>query len=206
MMSSNFVGRSIGRSPGLAPLRMRSTKLAERRYMSRISTPYDMRPPSSTYCRNSYQGRQPIRVSKLYQGTAVGTEEWTREDVDRLGAAGARRLKRALELAGLPNLNKTRIEAELRRSVCRSRRCQSGPGVACVPQQNQPGDAGDRLGKELHLFGADLLVLRRDAGDVSTWARKARHKPGLHRINQQGEDHDRDCILRLLSRSDSRTS
>ncbi len=39
MTSSNFVGRSIGRSPGLAPFRMRSTKLAECLYMSRISTP-----------------------------------------------------------------------------------------------------------------------------------------------------------------------
>ena len=38
-MSSNFVGCSIGRSAGLAPLRMRSTKYAARRYRPRMSTP-----------------------------------------------------------------------------------------------------------------------------------------------------------------------
>src|SRR5215510_7601226 len=32
--SSNFVGRSMGRSPGLAPLRILSTKTAARRYIS----------------------------------------------------------------------------------------------------------------------------------------------------------------------------
>src|SRR5262245_16357374 len=38
-MSSNFVGCSIGRSAGLAPLRMRSTKYAARRYRLRMFTP-----------------------------------------------------------------------------------------------------------------------------------------------------------------------
>src|SRR5262245_62686681 len=38
-MSSNFVGCSIGRSAGLAPLRMRSTKYAARRYRPRMFTP-----------------------------------------------------------------------------------------------------------------------------------------------------------------------
>jgi hypothetical protein len=38
-MSSNFVGCSMGRSAGLAPLRMRSTKYAARRYKLRIFTP-----------------------------------------------------------------------------------------------------------------------------------------------------------------------
>ena len=39
MTSSNFVGCSIGRSSGLAPLRMRSTKYAARRYRARMFTP-----------------------------------------------------------------------------------------------------------------------------------------------------------------------
>jgi hypothetical protein len=38
-ISSNFVGCSIGRSAGLAPLRMRSTKYAARRYRPRMSAP-----------------------------------------------------------------------------------------------------------------------------------------------------------------------
>src|SRR5262249_13859317 len=38
-MSANFVGCSIGRSAGLAPLRMRSPKYAARRYRARMFTP-----------------------------------------------------------------------------------------------------------------------------------------------------------------------
>ena len=41
---SNFVGCSIGRSPGLAPFRILSTRVAERRYESTISGPRDSRP------------------------------------------------------------------------------------------------------------------------------------------------------------------
>jgi hypothetical protein len=37
--NSNFVGNSIGRSPGLAPLRILSTKLAIRRQLSRTFVP-----------------------------------------------------------------------------------------------------------------------------------------------------------------------
>src|SRR5262245_50113715 len=38
-VSSNFVGCSIGRSAGLAPLKTRSTKYAARRYRARMFTP-----------------------------------------------------------------------------------------------------------------------------------------------------------------------
>src|SRR5262249_42204215 len=49
---SNFVGCSIGRSEGLAPLRILSTKVAARRNMSGRLTPYDNRPPASVTSRN----------------------------------------------------------------------------------------------------------------------------------------------------------
>src|SRR4030095_10981000 len=42
---SNFVGCSIGRSPGLAPFRILSTWVAERRYESTMSGPRDSRLP-----------------------------------------------------------------------------------------------------------------------------------------------------------------
>src|SRR5207249_7667140 len=47
--NSNFVGCSTGRSAGFAPLRILSTNVADRRFMSRRLGPYTMRPPSSTY-------------------------------------------------------------------------------------------------------------------------------------------------------------
>src|SRR5262245_1669181 len=50
MISSNFVGRSTGRSAGLAPLRILSTNTAARRQPQRGSDsfgPYVSRPPSS---------------------------------------------------------------------------------------------------------------------------------------------------------------
>ena len=43
---SNFVGCSIGRSPGLAPFRIFSTWVAARRYESTRSGPKDKRPPA----------------------------------------------------------------------------------------------------------------------------------------------------------------
>src|SRR5206468_10963868 len=49
MMSSNFVGCSMGRSPGFAPLRILSTYTAAWRNISGEFTPYDMRPPAGTY-------------------------------------------------------------------------------------------------------------------------------------------------------------
>jgi argininosuccinate synthase len=45
--SSNLLACSMGRSAGFAPFRMRSTNTAARRYPSRRSGPYVMRPPAS---------------------------------------------------------------------------------------------------------------------------------------------------------------
>src|SRR5207245_11453433 len=47
--SSNFVGCSMGRSPGFAPLIILSTYTAAWRNISGEFTPYDMRPPAGTY-------------------------------------------------------------------------------------------------------------------------------------------------------------
>src|SRR6266568_3368007 len=47
--SSNFVGCSMGRSPGLAPLRILSTYTAAIRNMSERFAPYPMSPPASTH-------------------------------------------------------------------------------------------------------------------------------------------------------------
>src|SRR5437867_4088189 len=46
--SSNLAGCSTGRSAGLAPFRILSTKYAARRPTSSKLAPYDMRPPAST--------------------------------------------------------------------------------------------------------------------------------------------------------------
>lgn len=48
IISSNFVGCSIGSSPGFAPLRILSTYVAARRAKSRRFGPYAMKPPAST--------------------------------------------------------------------------------------------------------------------------------------------------------------
>src|SRR5262247_2531636 len=52
--SSNLVGCSIGKSAGLAPLRILSTNVAERRYMSATFGPYIMSPPASMYSFKPY--------------------------------------------------------------------------------------------------------------------------------------------------------
>src|SRR5262249_10719696 len=47
IVSSNCVGCSIGRSPGLVPFRILSTYHAARRKLSRRLPPYVIRPPAS---------------------------------------------------------------------------------------------------------------------------------------------------------------
>src|SRR6266540_3679362 len=51
MANSNLAGACAGSSAGLAPFKMRSTYEAERRKMSDVSGPYDIRPPSLMSCR-----------------------------------------------------------------------------------------------------------------------------------------------------------
>src|SRR5437868_3139094 len=51
MANSNLIGACAGSSAGLAPFKMRSTYEAERRKMSDVSGPYDIRPPSLMTCR-----------------------------------------------------------------------------------------------------------------------------------------------------------
>src|SRR5580765_3403389 len=52
--SSNFVGCSTGRLPGLVPFKILSTKPAARRQTSLRSAPYETSPPASTYGRSTY--------------------------------------------------------------------------------------------------------------------------------------------------------
>src|ERR1044071_9294641 len=56
--SSNFVGCSIGISPGFAPFRILSTYVAARRYNSVTFTPYVISPPS-TYVDKIQKGANP---------------------------------------------------------------------------------------------------------------------------------------------------
>src|SRR5262249_43160088 len=51
-MNSNFVGRSMGRSAGLAPLRIFPVKEPRRRYPSARLGPYAMRQPATAFSRN----------------------------------------------------------------------------------------------------------------------------------------------------------
>src|SRR6185369_6756476 len=51
MTSSNLGGGSMASSPGLAPFTSLSTKVAARKKSCPASTPYETRPPASTYWR-----------------------------------------------------------------------------------------------------------------------------------------------------------
>src|SRR5262245_42214955 len=60
---SNFVGCSIGRSPGLAPFRILSTWVAARRYESTRSGPKDKSPPAfGSSLKSVTVGRRYCRV------------------------------------------------------------------------------------------------------------------------------------------------
>src|SRR5205814_1708322 len=62
--SSNFVGCSMGRSPGFAPLSILSTYSATRRDRSTRCAPYERRPPASTNSRSPYIAGNRWRAAK----------------------------------------------------------------------------------------------------------------------------------------------
>src|SRR5262249_5992804 len=64
MTSSNLVGCSTGRSAGLAPFRIFSTKVANRRWRGTIRNPEDIRPPASGNSRVAYMAGRRLLAAK----------------------------------------------------------------------------------------------------------------------------------------------
>src|SRR5439155_3709769 len=63
MTNSNCIGCSIGRSPGLAPLRILATYVAARRQRSSVGAPYDIKPPHSAPPRVGHMAANPLRTA-----------------------------------------------------------------------------------------------------------------------------------------------
>ena len=71
-----------------------------------------------------------------------------------------------------------------------------------VPEEDEPGKTGDRLGEQLNLLGDDVFVLGGEPGDVPAWAREACHQTGGDRVAQDGGDDDGGAARRSPGRPD----
>src|SRR5262245_14408436 len=98
MTNSNFVGCSTGRSAGLAPFRILSTILADRRNSSVRSALYDMSPPGVSKLTLSINRRQPfLRRKRRNRRTKPDSERIT-EDQQRIRAITLSRVESAGEV------------------------------------------------------------------------------------------------------------
>jgi hypothetical protein len=68
-----------------------------------------------------------------------------------------------------------------------------------VAEEDQPGELGHNLGKELDSLGDDLFVLGGEPGDVPAGMREARREASADRVDQDDDD-DWDAARRLLGR------
>src|SRR5262249_20299670 len=84
-MSSNFVGCSIGKSDGAAPLASLSTYSAARANKPVILAPYDTRPPASTHWRNT-------NIAGMRRSTVNSAISWrSRKNIPDVGRINMRR-------------------------------------------------------------------------------------------------------------------
>jgi hypothetical protein len=103
MISSIFVGCSMGKSAGLAPWRILCTKFAACRKRSGKLGPYAIRPPCSTSSLDALDGRKSVLRDEAYDGSPVenGGERIVREDESAVFLAGDSR-ENGLEVRKLP--------------------------------------------------------------------------------------------------------
>src|SRR5262249_35153939 len=98
-MSANFVGCSIGRSAGLAPLRMRSTKYAARRYRARMFHAIANESSGLSVFAGSYRG-QFVRKRKRRDLSKTSSKFPVLGNHDRIDAALGHGSESNTELAG----------------------------------------------------------------------------------------------------------
>src|SRR4029079_4429621 len=104
--SSNLVGCSTGRSPGVAPLRIRSTKLAPRRNMTNRRHQAAVADVFSLFIDR----RQLVSGGEVHERGPVRVEKGGRQNVDRLGAPRARRGESGCKLIDARDPQRVQLE------------------------------------------------------------------------------------------------
>ena len=93
-----LVDCSTGRSAGFVPRRILSAYSAARRYMPEKFTPYETRPPTSTYSRNAKLVGNRLSFAKLRDLSAAAKDGRKLQRHNRFGTRPRGNAKRILEV------------------------------------------------------------------------------------------------------------
>src|SRR5215470_11127516 len=89
-----------------------------------------------------------------------------------------------------------------RRRCLNLRQFFSGRGIPDVDKYCQSAATWGELAQEFEALSGQIRALRREAGDIAAWSRKAINKPAANGVDGQGED-DRNSRCRLPCSRDS---
>src|SRR5215472_386248 len=78
----------------------------------------------------------------------------------------------------------------------------SGRGITDVDKYRQSAATRSKLAQQFEALSGQIRALRREAGDIAAWSRKAINKPAANGVDGQGED-DRNSRCRLPCSRDS---
>ena len=198
--SSNFVGCSTGRSAGLAPFRILSTKTA--------AAPPDLvdvraigdQPAGLDILPELVHGGEPAPGGQLRESPGLREEERGREHEESAGAGVSRRSEGPLDLARVSNLERQQLPPS---------RPGGGFGRLPVPEaQPIPEDRHRRRGRDelleqLESLPGRLYRLKAQPREVPARVSEALDDPDAHRI-AGGRHDDGDRRGRLLERGQPR--
>ena len=130
MTNSNFVGCSTGRSAGLAPFKILSTKTAARRQISMMIRAIGDQPAGLDIEPEAIYGGEPALGGQLCDPPGLLFEERARDHEESPRTGGSRRLERALNLTRVSNLERHQLPPPLDerriRAACHDIREDSG--------------------------------------------------------------------------------
>jgi len=72
----------------------------------------------------------------------------------------------------------------------------SGRGITDVDKYRQSAATRSKLAQQFEPLAGQIRALRREAGDIAAWPRKAINKPAANGVDGQGKD-DRNSRCRL---------
>src|SRR5438876_10034176 len=193
--SSNFVGCSIGKSAGLAPLED-LVHVARGAFHESVKIRPVAQEATGAYPRSpTSDAGYPLLVDKLQEAGTAEVHESRGDDHKRVGTCACSRLKGSVEVLGSSGFERLNVDAEATRGrldVAILRIAMVG-----VPEHRDACQGWHRLFQELQPLAGRLRANERDACQVGAGPGEAGDHPRLDGV-LTGEHHDRNRARRIL--------
>ena len=199
--SSNLVGCSTGRSAGFAPLKILSTKAADRRNRSRKSIPYVRSKPASAYLSAAAIGGSRFLTAMVRNLATIVEQHTIAQHDERLRALPHHRRERLFKCVQPACFGRDKASTRAPGQPLAS--TSAGSDWAQSPDSTEcPHARGSAVFPSATQAACKLLAARvlSDPGDVPAGTRQTGDKPGTNRIDTAGHD-DRDGRGRLHGRN-----